>query len=138
MRRALLIALIAATFAGGCAANRPYRVADPTSRAETPRIETGMASFYGKKFDGRRTASGETFTIQGMTAAHPTLPFGTKVRVTNLYNGNKVVLRVTDRGPFRKGRIIDVSHRAAMLLGMVRLGVVKVRVEVMGQIANAE
>src|SRR6185503_20710376 len=138
MRRILAIVLIAAAFAGGCASTGPRRTIDPTVQQDTPRIQIGMASYYGKPHHGKRTASGETFEMQGMTAAHPTLPFGTKVRVTNLYNGNKVVLRVNDRGPFKKGRIIDVSRRAAQVLGMTRLGTVKVRVEVLGQIADAE
>jgi len=91
----------------------------------------GLASYYAGEHDGRRTASGEIFDMQAMTAAHRTLPFGTRVRVTNLENGRQAVVRVNDRGPFRKGRIIDVSYAAARELGLVGRGVVKVRVDVL-------
>ena len=94
-------------------------------------VQTGLASYYADKFHGRLTASGEVFDMNALTAAHRTLPFGTKVRVTNLDNGNKVVLRINDRGPFVKGRIIDVSWRGAQELDFVAEGVVKVRVEVL-------
>src|SRR5688500_2730559 len=77
----------------------------------------GGASFYGASFEGRRTASGERFDPDELTAAHPTLPFGTRVRVTNLGNDKTVVVRINDRGPYRRGRIIDVSYRAARKLG---------------------
>jgi rare lipoprotein A len=92
--------------------------------------EVGKASFYGHRFHGRSTASGETYDETKMTAAHRTLPFGTRVRVTNLENGRAVTLRVNDRGPHRKGRVIDVSYKAAKRLGFVRDGVTRVRVEV--------
>jgi rare lipoprotein A len=93
--------------------------------------ETGYASYYGREFHGRRTASGERFDRKDLTAAHRTLPFGTRVRVTNLENGKSVVVRITDRGPFRKGRVIDVSKRAAKVLDFVREGTVRVRLEVL-------
>jgi rare lipoprotein A len=92
--------------------------------------EVGMASYYGREHDGRRTASGEVFDMHAMTAAHPTLPFGTRVRVTNLANGREVTVRINDRGPFRGGRILDLSYGAARKLGMVGRGVAKVRVAV--------
>lgn len=92
--------------------------------------ETGRASFYGSEFHGRRTASGERYDHQEMTAAHRTLPFGTRVRVTNVTNGKSVVVRITDRGPFRKGRVIDVSKRAARELGFVRQGTTEVELRV--------
>lgn len=92
--------------------------------------ETGRASFYGGEFHGRRTASGERYDHQEMTAAHRTLPFGTRVRVTNVENGKSVVVRITDRGPFRKGRVIDVSKRAARELGFVRQGTTEVELRV--------
>jgi rare lipoprotein A len=95
------------------------------ARAET----VGEASFYGMELAGKRKANGERFDPNELTAAHRTLPFGTRVRVTNLANGRSVTLRITDRGPFVKGRIIDVSLRAARELGFVRRGVTKVRVE---------
>ena len=92
--------------------------------------EVGMASYYGRFHDGRRTASGERFDMELMTAAHRTLPFGTRVRVTNLRNGRQVVVRINDRGPFRKGRVIDLSYAAARKLGFARRGLAKVRVTV--------
>ena len=95
--------------------------------------EVGMASWYGQPFHGRKTASGERFDMNAMTAAHRTLPFGAWVRVTNLDNGRQVVLRVNDRGPFSKNRIIDVSKRAAESLGFRRKGTTKVRVQFITQ-----
>jgi rare lipoprotein A len=82
----------------------------------------GSASYYAAKFDGRRTASGERFDNDAMTAAHRTLPFGSKVRVTNPANGRSVVVRINDRGPFTRGRMIDVSRAAAEELGLVARG----------------
>lgn len=92
---------------------------------------TGKASYYGGKFHGRVTASGEIYNQNDLTAAHKTLPFGTVVKVTNEYNGKSVELRINDRGPFVKGRIIDVSTKAAEILGMIAAGVVDVTVEVL-------
>ena len=92
--------------------------------------EVGIASYYGREHDGRRTASGEVFDMREMTAAHRTLPFGTRVRVTNLANGRQVTVRINDRGPFRRGRIIDLSYAAARKLGIVGRGVAKVRVAI--------
>lgn len=90
----------------------------------------GAASYYGKRFQGRRTASGERFNMNAMTAAHRTLPFGTNVKVTNRENGRTVVVRINDRGPFAGKRIIDLSRAAASKLGMIREGVVRVAIEV--------
>lgn len=90
---------------------------------------TGMASFYGKKFAGRLTANGERFNPSAMTAAHRTARFGTKIRVTNLRNGKKIVVRINDRGPYAKGRIIDLSRAAARKIGMIHSGTAKVRLE---------
>jgi len=98
--------------------------------------ETGIASWYGGEFRGRRTANGEVFDADALTAAHPTLPMPVNVRVTNLENGKSLVLRVNDRGPFRHGRIIDVSQRAAQLLGFYGRGTAKVRVTYLAR-ANA-
>ena len=92
--------------------------------------EVGIASWYGQRYHGRQTASGERFDMHALTAAHPSLPFGTRVRVENLENGRSVVLRINDRGPFVAGRIIDVSKHAAERLGFERKGVVRVRVRV--------
>jgi rare lipoprotein A len=90
--------------------------------------ETGKGSFYADKFEGRPTASGEKFDQGKMTAAHRTLPFGTKVKVTNVANGRSVTVIVNDRGPFAAGRIIDVSKKAANKLGMVDAGVANVKI----------
>ncbi|MEM8551282.1 MAG: septal ring lytic transglycosylase RlpA family protein [Pseudomonadota bacterium] len=94
--------------------------------------ETGMASWYGPKFHGRKTANGERFNQNAMTAAHPTLPLPSYVRVTKKSTGKSIVLRVNDRGPFRRGRIIDVSRAAAKELGLIKKGHAKVRVEYLG------
>jgi len=91
--------------------------------------ETGKASYYAQAHHGKRTASGERFDQNALTAAHRTLPFGTRVRVTNLNNERSVVVRINDRGPFVRGRVIDVSRAAAVRLEMLRAGVVPVRVE---------
>jgi rare lipoprotein A len=96
-------------------------------------VEIGIASYYGHEFHGRRTASGEIYDENKLTAAHPTLPFGTLVQVTNLENDKSVVFRINDRGPFKKGRIIDVSYEGAKRLDFVRQGLVEVRVEAVGK-----
>lgn len=95
-------------------------------------LQTGQASWYGKRFHGRTTASGARFDMNAMTAAHRTLPFGTEVKVINVANGRAVVVTINDRGPFVKGRIIDLSRAAAAQLGFLKKGVTKVRVEVLG------
>lgn len=102
-------------------------------RAGVPVRETevGTASYYARKHVGRATASGSTYDETRLTAAHRTLPFGARVRVTNLENDRSVVVTITDRGPFARGRIIDVSRRAAHKLGFLRAGVVRVRLEVL-------
>jgi rare lipoprotein A len=92
--------------------------------------QTGKASFYADKFEGRMTASGEKYKHNKLTAAHKTLPFGTKVRVTNISNGNVVDVVVNDRGPYAEGRIIDLSKSAAEKLGFVAMGLTEVRVDV--------
>lgn len=92
-------------------------------------VAEGKASYYANRFHGRRTASGKHFDKREFTAAHPSLPFGTKVIVTNLSNGRNVVVTINDRGPHAKGRIIDVSQAAAKELGIVGSGVGKVRIE---------
>ena len=93
----------------------------------------GIASFYGAYFAGKKTASGERFNPSKMTAAHKTLPFGTRVRVTNMRNGRSVVVRINDRGPFIRGRVIDLSRGAAGVIGMIGRGIAPVRVEVLGR-----
>ena len=91
--------------------------------------ETGLASWYGPKFHGKRTASGEIFNQEKFTAAHPSLPWGSRVKVVNLANGKSVEVRINDRGPYGKGRIIDVSRAAAKALDMVGQGITTVRLE---------
>jgi len=90
----------------------------------------GMASWYGGKFHGRKTASGERFNKHSFTAAHKKLPFGTIIRVTNLRNGKEVYIKVNDRGPFVKGRIVDLSHAAAKALDFNKRGVIRVKIEI--------
>ena len=92
---------------------------------------SGEASWYGPGFYGNRTASGEVFRPGTMTAAHRTLPFGTRVRVTNLWNGRKAVVRINDRGPFSGDRVIDLAHGAASELGLTSSGIAQVRLEVL-------
>lgn len=114
-----------------------YKVGDPYQvfgvwyyPAEDPDYEeVGVASWYGREFHGRRTANGTIFDMNGLSAAHRTLPMPSLVRVTNLANGRSLVLTVNDRGPFARGRIIDVSRRAAQLLGFFAVGTAKVRVQ---------
>ena len=90
--------------------------------------EEGIASWYGPDFDGKPTANGETYNMNRLSAAHPTLPMPCYVSVTNTYNGRSIVVRINDRGPYKAGRIIDLSHRAAQLLGVTRSGTANVRV----------
>ncbi len=90
--------------------------------------ETGKASYYGDKFNGRKTANGETFSQNKNTAAHKKLPFGTEVKVQNLSNGKTTTVRINDRGPFVRGRIIDLSKAAAKDIGLVQQGVTKVKI----------
>lgn len=127
MKRVGLALLLA-----GCATTAPppkstITVAPPATRSF---VQEGLGTFYGKEAHGGPTASGERFDMWAMTAAHKTLRLGTRIRVTNMKNGRSVVLRVNDRGPYAKGRIVDVSFAAARALGMVEAGVVPVRVEV--------
>jgi rare lipoprotein A len=98
-----------------------------------PVVETivGWASYYGPGFHGRRTASGEIFDMHELVAAHRTLPLGTVARVTNLANGRSVVVRISDRGPYIKGRILDVSTGAAKALAFVRDGITRVRIDIL-------
>lgn len=104
----------------------------PRAKLPTPAppiVETGLASWYGARHHGKRTASGEYFDQKKFTAAHPTLPWGSIVKVTNLANGKSVEVRINDRGPYGKGRIIDLSRAAAKVLDMLRTGIAQVKVE---------
>jgi rare lipoprotein A len=113
------------------------RVASPSSPAPAPapaparaeRAEVGLASFYSRRFAGRRTASGERYDARALTCAHRTAPFGTRLRVTELESGRSVVVTVNDRGPAGRRRVVDVSLAAARALGIVGRGVARVRVE---------
>lgn len=96
-------------------------------------VQTGIASWYGRKFHGRKTSNGETYNMHAMTAAHKTLPLGTWVSVHNLENNRKIVVRVNDRGPFVYGRIIDLSYTGAKRIGIVGTGTAKVRVTALGR-----
>jgi peptidoglycan lytic transglycosylase len=109
----------------GCALHRRESIPPRIKR-----VEVGWASWYGKDFHGRRTASGAVYDMYQLTAAHQTLPLGTSVMVTHLDSGKSVMVTVNDRGPFVKGRIIDLSYAAAQALGMVEEGVARVRLEV--------
>lgn len=108
----------------------PVAAAPTPAPAATP-LGTGIASFYADRFNGQRTASGERFDNRALTAAHRTLPFGSRVRVTNPATGASVVVRITDRGPFTRGRTIDVSRAAAEELGLVRAGHGRVELELL-------
>jgi rare lipoprotein A len=111
-------------------ANKPYEVEgrryEPAT-SDAPLRERGLASWYGRKFHGRMTASGERYDMYAMTAAHPTMPLPSYARVRNVANGREAVVRVNDRGPFFKGRVIDLSYTAALKLGLLRgVGIVEV------------
>jgi rare lipoprotein A len=113
-------------------ANRPYKVFGtayvPLAAVQTFR-QRGVASWYGRRFHGGRTASGEPYDMYAMSAAHPTLPIPSYVRVTNVANGRSVVVRVNDRGPFHASRIIDLSYAAAYKLGFIQAGSAQVEIE---------
>ncbi|CAN5916699.1 septal ring lytic transglycosylase RlpA family protein [soil metagenome] len=102
----------------------------PTPTTNNGTVQVGTASWYGKELAGHKTASGERFDPQKLTAAHRTLRFGTQVRVTRVKTGKSVTVRINDRGPFSKTRIIDLSEAAARTLGMIDAGVTKVELEV--------
>ena len=131
MRRGIQISLLLLFALSGCATTGGLPMGAP-ARAPS-RTQVGMASYYDSRIDGAMTASGETYDGRALTAAHPTLPFGTRVRVTNLVNDRSVVVTINDRGPFTRGRIIDVSLRAARELGFVRDGTARVRVQVVSR-----
>ena len=96
-----------------------------------PKVQVGIASYYGKEFHKKLTANGQKFNMYKVSAAHKTLPLGTKIRVTNLSNGKSLKVIINDRGPFAKGRILDLSYRAAQKLGFVNHGTTKIRIDVL-------
>jgi len=135
MQRAVVVVIATAVLGfSACATRTPVRT--PTGRS-TGILETqeGLASYYGKDFHGKITASGARFNMNAMVAAHPTYPFGTRVRVTNLANGRSTNVRILDRGPAPQHRadgiVIDVSRRAAEALGFIQQGHARVRLEVL-------
>jgi rare lipoprotein A len=123
-------------FAAGCARRRNARLPAPLP-AKIGSTEIGIASWYGMPYDGRAAASGEIYDMEKLTAAHRALPFQTWVEITNLSNGKQVDVRITDRGPFVRGRIIDLSLAAARQIDMVRTGTARVRLKVIEPPANA-
>ena len=128
MSVAIRVAVLTAVFAGG-----PGQAAEGTAPVATrarPLIQLGHASFYADMLHGRRTASGELMDQNAFTAASRTLPLGAYVTVTNVENGRSVIVKINDRGPFTRGRIIDLSKRAAQEIDITRPGVARVRVEV--------
>ena len=113
-------------------ANRPYVVFGKSYTPRTdnaPFVQRGLGSWYGKKFHGQKTSSGELYDMYKMTAAHPTLPIPSFARVTNIATGQQVVVRINDRGPFHAGRVVDLSYTAAVKLGLLEKGSVQVEVE---------
>jgi rare lipoprotein A len=125
-RTRLIIVTLATTCALAAVAAFPGMAAAGSGKKAAA---TGRASWYGPGFAGRSTASGVRFDPKGLTAAHRNLPFGTPVRVTNLHNGRTVVVTINDRGPYVKGRVLDVSLGAARALGMLRRGVASVLIQ---------
>jgi len=132
------LALLALFFAGaaGCG-RRAARVSAPPAPARIGTTQTGVASWYGAPYHGRRAASGEIYDMEQLTAAHRNLPFETWVEVTNLSNGRTVPVRINDRGPFVHGRVIDLSQAAAREIGMLAPGTARVRLRVIEPPAGA-
>lgn len=132
-RRGIAALLLAALVA---ACHGPPSVSPPPAAEAPPRpafLQVGLASWYGPGFQRRRTATGDRFDMRGLTAAHRSLPLNSLVRVTNLENGRSVVVRINDRGPYFRGRIIDLSAAAAQALGMKEDGLAEVRLELVGE-----
>ena len=129
-------ALAALALVGGCATTKPVSTIREVPSGKPPGVIAvfeGKASWYGREQNGHLTANGEHFNMYALTAAHRTLHMNTRVRVINLRNGRSVVVRINDRGPYSRGRIIDLSYAAAVKLGMISDGVVPVRLEVLGR-----
>lgn len=133
----LLYALLFAALAFAAAPDASAQTVRPGGRRAAIRVERGQASYYAARFQGRRTASGERYNHQAMTVAHRTLPFGTVLRVTNERNGRSIVVRVNDRGPHVRGRIVDLSGEAARALGVIASGTAPVTIEVVDPDAEA-
>lgn len=129
--RSVLLSLALALCLAACASS-------PRLTGTAGQTDTGWASYYAGKFIGRPTASGEIYDPEAMTAAHRTLPFGTTVRVTRLSSGESIVVRINDRGPFVRRRIIDLSRGAARKLDMINDGIARVEIQVLGDAAAAD
>ncbi|MGI8989878.1 MAG: septal ring lytic transglycosylase RlpA family protein [Bryobacteraceae bacterium] len=145
-RRGLLIVLLVC-LSPGCGRKKKHLASAPVRKATSPRArgdaalsgpEVGLASWYGHPYHGRQAASGEIYDMEKLTAAHRTLAFNTMVRVENLENARTVDVRITDRGPFVDGRVIDLSHAAAKAIDMIGPGTARVRLSVVGGPAVAE
>lgn len=151
MVKRFIMILCCVTLVSACVSQRPQAVKPPESRQKAYQrpytvlgtryeplqthagfVQTGIASWYGEDFHGKRTSNGETYDMHAMTAAHKTLPLGVFVRVRNTANRNEAIVRVNDRGPFVKGRIIDLSYSAAKALGIAVAGTAPVRIEALG------
>ena len=142
MRRAGWLVFAMVVVSPGCGGKKKHRVSAPLRRVQSPVAgkrdaaaagsESGLASWYGNPYHGRRAANGEIYDMEQLTAAHRTLAFNTMVRVENLDNAKTVEVRITDRGPFVGGRVIDLSHAAAKAIGMIGPGTVRVRLNVVG------
>jgi rare lipoprotein A len=128
--KSVLAGLILALLASGSSRAGNSEASSEGGSLKTAIHETGVASFYGAKYHGRHAANGEIFNMNDLTAAHPTLKFGTKVKVTHLASQRAVVVRINDRGPFVKGRVIDLSQAAAAELQMLRAGLAEVKIEI--------
>ena len=153
MKTFLVTSLILCLCLSSCARGKPYKTVIPpeTGKGKPPKpyvingeryyplpdshgfVQLGKASWYGKKFHGRKTASGEVYDMYKKTAAHKILPMNTYVKVRNLRNGKSIVVRINDRGPFVKGRVIDLSYAAAKEIGLVGPGVTEVKVVALGR-----
>jgi len=125
---AVLLTLACSSF--GDTPAPPANARRVNARQDSSKAETGIASFYSTKFHGRQTANGEIFDMHQLTAAHPRLAFGTRVKVTHVENNRSVTVRINDRGPFVKGRVIDLSLAAAEELQMVKAGIAKVKLDI--------
>ncbi len=147
MHRRGLLAVLLACLGPACGRKKKYRASSPIRKAPPVRArgdaalsgpEVGLASWYGNPYHGRQAADGEIYDMEQLTAAHRTLAFNTVVRVENLDNARTVDVRITDRGPFVGGRVIDLSHAAAKAIGMIGPGTARVRLSVVGAPAVVE
>ena len=131
-RISIFIIFIFVSVVSSCTIDRSLRYRSDSNSARIQRnvgnqeYISGVSSYYGKKFHGRKTANGETFDMYDLTAAHKTLPFGTIIEVENLSNNKKVTVRINDRGPFVRNRILDLSYAAAKKIGMIKSGTAKI------------